>query len=276
MVAAMTKPDLASAAVLAAVWPPVLAIDPGSQSTGICLRVGTNALEAITVERLPDHGDHQAVCHYAAWVVETAREMTRRNRDALNAAAAERGVDPGSVRHAVETLVAPTGAVVKGRRAAVAPRVLAHLPVASTVLGTVIGTWPQTILVPPRGGDTGGWDALDGTPKTLRGRTPTGWIRDGVDRSHQRAAWALAGAAHSLGAAPLPAQVAAAIKAAGSPTLDPTSLVPALTAAITKTGSWDLLGRLPSLAAAVAAKATGSRADAEQVRAAVAAHLGDI
>lgn len=266
--------DLAQAVATAVVWPPVLAVDPGSTSTGVCLRVGIDALEAVTVERAASAGQHQEACQYAAEVIEVCREITRRNRDALNAEAGVRGVSPGGLRHAAETLVAPTPAAnAKGRRVAVAPRVLSSLPGASTVLGAIVGTWPRSILVPPRGGSEGGWDALEGAPKNLRGRTPPGWLAGGSDRSHQRSAWAVAGAAHAISAQPLPEQVTAAVGAAGSPDLDPTLLVPALRAAIAQAGSWDLLGRLPALAAAVAARTTGDRAQAEGVKAAVAAHL---
>ncbi len=270
--------DLAAAASTAPVWPPVLAIDPGSQSSAVCLRVGTDALEAVTVERNASYeGDgHEAPSRYAQQVVETAREITRRNRAALNAEAEARGVQPGGLRHAVETLVPPSPRPVKGRQMAVAPRVLAYLPVASIVLGAVIGTWPKVILVPPRGGTEGGWDALEGAPESLRGRTPSGWLAGGSDRSHQRSAWAIAGAAHTLTAAPLPAQVraAAAATAALAPSLDPEVLVPALRVGIAQTASWDLLPRLPALAAATAAVITGGdRTAAEAARAAVAAYL---
>lgn len=272
----MSSADLAVAASGAAVWPPVLAVDPGSTSTGVCLRVGTSALEAVTVTRNGGEegdGDHRAACRYAMTVIETAREITRRQRDALNETAAERGVSPGPLRHAVETLVAPTGTPVKGRRAAVAPRVLASLPTASTVLGCVIGTWPRAILVPPRGGSKGGWDAVPGSPESLRGRTPTGWMRGGEDRSHQRSAFMIAGVAHVQTAPPLPEQVQAAVKAAGRPALDAEHLVPHLRAAIAQAGAWDLLSRLPSLAAAVAARVTGDRERAEQIKAEVTQYL---
>lgn len=271
----MTTPP-APAAATAPVWPPVLAIDPGSQSSGLCLRVGTVALEAVTVERTGDGRDHESACRYAQAVIETAREITRRNRAALNREAEARGVQPGGLRHAAETLVPPTPRPVRGRQAAVPPRVLEYLPGAATVLGAVVGTWPQTILVPPRGGAEGGWDAVEGAPENLRGRTPAGWLTGGSDRSHQRSAWAIAGAAHTLTAAPLPAQVraAAAATAALAPSLDPEVLVPALRVGIAQTASWDLLPRLPALAAATAAVITGGdRTAAEAARAAVAAYL---
>ncbi|GAB2473628.1 hypothetical protein GCM10027030_05180 [Luteococcus sediminum] len=273
-----TSPELAQAAASAQAWPPILAIDPGSQSTGLCLRVGTDALEAVTVERNVRYGGdgHEQPSRYAMAVIETCREVTRRNRDALNAEAQARGVPPGGLRHAAETLVPPSPRPVRGRQAAVAPRVLEYLPGAATVLGAVVGTWPQTILVPPRGGSEGGWDALPGAPENLRGRTPSNWLAGGSDRSHQRSAWAIAGAAHVIAAPPVPEQVRAAANAAAalSPGLAPEALVPALRAAIQQSGSWDLLDRLPALAAAsVAVMTHGDREAAEFAREAVSAYL---
>ncbi len=273
-----TGADLVTRAATVAVWPPVLAIDPGSQSTGICLRVGTDALEAVTVERNASYeGDgHTFPTRYAQQVIEAAREITRRQRDVLNEAAQVRGVQPGGLRHAVETLVPPTPRPVKGRQMAVPPRVLQYLPGASCVLGAVVGTWPRTILVPPRGGDQGGWDALEGAPSSLRGRTPGSWLPGGSDRSHQRSAWAIAGVAHVLASPPLPEQVRAAASAVASlgPELTPESLIPALRAGIAESGAWDLLDRLPALASAsVAVMTRGDRAQAEGARVSVAAFL---
>src|SRR5699024_9397051 len=139
--------DIVTGAKQARVWPPVLAIDPGSSETGLGLRIGTDALEAVTVEQGEPTGNHAESVRYAREVIETAKEVTRRNRDRLNDEATCRGVAPGGLRHAVETLIAPTGRPTKGRQTAVAPRVLASLPTASTVLGAAVGTWPRTILV---------------------------------------------------------------------------------------------------------------------------------
>ncbi|OIJ35436.1 hypothetical protein BK826_08070 [Rothia kristinae] len=271
------NPELAVAAATAMAWPPILAVDPGSRSTGICLRIGTAALEAVTVERTGGDGhEHAAACRYAQQVIEAAREITRRNREALNREAVARGVQPGGLRHAAETLVTPTPRPVKGRQMGVAPRVLEHLPGAATVLGAVVGTWPRAILVPPRGGDHGGWDAVEGAPDNLRGRTPSGWLSGGSDRSHQRSAWAIAGAAHVLAAQPRSEQVRAASRAVASlsPSLDPESLIPALRAGLAQAGAWDLLDHLPALAAAsVAVMTRGDRARADAARASVANFL---
>lgn len=268
----------AARAAAAGVWPPVLAVDPGSQSTGICLRVGTGALEAVTVERIEDRGDHVEAVEYADAVIETCREITRRNRDRLNAEAHRRSTDPGGLRHAVETLVAPTpAAMVKGRRAAVAPRVLASLPVASTVLGMVVGVWPRTILVPPLGEP--GWDGVgrEHAPSALSGRTPAGWMVGGADRSHQRSAWAIAGAAHALTCSSLreQAQRAAGAAAAQRPSAAPEALVPVLRRSIARTGSWDLMTRLPALARAVVAMTTGDQSSGDRAAAAVEAYLAE-
>ena len=252
----------ASSAASAGVWPPVLAVDPGSRSTGVCLRVGTEALEAVTVERAADHGEHEETVQYAREVMEACREITRRQRHRLNSEAERRGVDPGGLRRAVETLVTPSARPVKGRRLAVAPRVLESLPVASTVLGMVVGTWPRSVLVAPLGEP--GWDEVgrEHAPPSLTGRTPAGWMQGGADRSHQRSAWAIAGAAHVQTAPTLREQAAAAARhaAAQEPSTDPEELVPLLRASIAQTGSWDLLERLPALARATIAMATRDQA----------------
>lgn len=271
----MSRIDLAAASSTAQVWPPILAIDPGSQSTGVCLRVGTTALEAVTLERAENHGDHREPTTYALEVVKVCREIIRRNREALNAEALARRVDPTSLRHAVETLVAPKGVPAKGRRSAVAPRVLASLPTTATVLGVVIGTWPRTLLVAPRGGSLGGWDAVEGAPSCLRGRTPTGWLLGGEDRSHQRSAWGIAGAAHFQAASSLREQAASAARhaAADWPGAAPDVLIPILRRSIIATDSWDLFSRLPALARAVVAMVTRDRDAAAEASRAVAAYL---
>lgn len=273
------SPDIEAGAKQARVWPPVLAIDPGSRETGLCLRVGIDALEAVTVEKDDPTGNHaESVC-YAREVIETAKEITRRNRDRLNDEAALRGVAPGGLRHAVETLVAPTGQATKGRRTAVAPRVLASLPTASTVLGAVVGTWPRTILVAPHGG--AGWDAVgrEAAPSTLTGRTPGEWLAGGSDRSHQRAAWAIGGAAHSAVMPPLREQAEAAATAAIPHLVGaaPEELISVLRAAIQETGAWDLLdGRLPALAQAVVGSRTRDPGAGAAAAAAVTEHLASV
>lgn len=267
--------DRETAVQRARVWPPVLAIDPGTRETGVCLRVGTDALEAVTVEQGEQTGDHTEAARYALEVVETAKEITRRNRDRLNEEADVRGVSPGGLRHAVETLVAPTGQAVKGRRTAVAPRVLASLPTASTVLGAVVGTWPRTILVAPHGG--AGWDAVgrNAAPTVLSGRTPSGWLEGGSDRSHQRSAWAIAGAAHTS-AIPSLREQAKIVATAVVPLLSstaPDALVALLRRAIHETGSWDLLDNLPALAQAVIAASTRDPVAGAAAATAVAEYL---
>lgn len=270
------SPDIGVGAKQARVWPPVLAIDPGSRETGLCLRVGIDALEAVTVEKDDPTGNHAESVRYAREVIETAKEITRRNRDRLNDEAALRGVAPGGLRHAVETLVAPTGQATKGRRTAVAPRVLASLPTASTVLGAVVGTWPRTILIAPHGG--AGWDAVgrEASPPTLKGRTPVGWLTGGSDRSHQRAAWAIAGAAHAAVMPPLREQAQTAAMAALPHVIGtaPEGLVTVLRAAIQETGAWDLLhGHLPALAQAVVSTCTRDQEVGASAAAEVAEYL---
>ncbi len=195
----LDREALDRAAIEADVWGPILSCDPGGAHSGLALRVGRDVLEAVTVEFPPTCGLHTDPITYARHVVEVAESLITRRTDEIAAAAAQRGVPVPEVRHAVETLVGPTAVPTKGRRAAVAPSVLASLPGAATVLGVVVGTWPDTILVAPHGGGQG-WESLPREiyPPNLIDRSPVGWLRDGRERKHQRSAWAIAGVAHEL------------------------------------------------------------------------------
>lgn len=291
------------AAIEADCWPPILAVDPGSQSTGLCLRAGTRAIMAMTVERVSDPGHHAALAAWAAQNLAAIRELRRLSRDQLNDLAAERGTEPPAVRIAVETLLPPTATRTKGSRVAVPPTVLASLPGAASVLGAVVTAWPRTILVPPRGtgaDGTSGWDGLprEVYPVTLRGRTPVGWPEPapGAARSHQRSAWAIAGVAHALAppseppatSSPTTAQVLQeAVRAAlrGLPPEPPAADRPewvlrAVRAAMGQTETYDALsGREALVAAAWAARSAPSREAAAQaaqsVRAAVEAAISE-
>lgn len=302
----ITREQADRATIEADCWPPILAIDPGSQSTGLCLRAGTAPVMAATVERVGDTGHHAALAAWAGQNLAAIRELRRLSRDALNDAAAERGERPEAVRYAVETLVPPSGTRAKGSRVAVAPTVLASLPGAAVVLGAVVTAWPRVILVPPRGtgaDGSSGWDGLprDLYPPVLRGRTPLGWPEPapGAARSHQRSAWAIAGVAHALAAlepaangpassTPASAPASAlqeAIRAAlsGLPSEPPSAGQPgraltAVRAAIQQTGTAGALaGREALLAAAWAARSAASREAASEaakaIRAAVEAVL---
>lgn len=287
-----TRNTLAAAALAAGVYPPVLAIDPGSAHSGICLRVGTEALEAATVDAQGDLARHTAMVSHARRTVEIAHALIARNRDALTEIAASYGLaDPPRVRIAVETLVPPTPAArAKGSRVAVPPTVLADLPGAATVLGVVSEHWRACTPVPPLGQVTlpdgttvQGWDGLGETglaPSVLRSSTPEGWLlpQGGTQqRQHQRSAWATAGAAHCLTASPLreQAQHAASHAAAQRPSAAPEALVPVLRAAIAQTGSWDLWQRLPALASATIGLARGEQSAAKEAAEAVAVWLAE-
>lgn len=284
---------LADAALTAAVYPPVLGIDPGSAHTGICLRLGAEAVEAATVDAESDRTHHTAMVHTARRVVEVGHELIKRNRDRLVEVAAERGLtDPPRVRIAVETLVPPTpSARAKGSRVAVPPTVLADLPGAATVVGVVAEHWRRSIPVAPLGTarlpdgtEVRGWDGLGevkaSAPASLRSRTPSGWLlpQEGTQaREHQRSAWAIAGAAHAQEALPLRDQAKAAARhaAAQRPQTDPESLVPALRQSIAATGAWDLLDRLPALARTVVATTARDQAAGDEAAQAVEQYLSE-
>lgn len=281
MTARPTMATLAEAATIVDVWPPVLAVDPGSAETGITLRCGRDALRAVTYVAAEgtDTSHHGAMMEYARSVVDVARELTAACRDQINVAARERGVDPPQIRHAVETITLPGTARAKGRRVALAPTVLAGLPGTGVVLGHVTGVWPKTVLVPPRGGAGGGWEALNGSPAVLHGRRPQTWPHGGHDRSHQRSAWAIAGAGHVL-SAPQPNRDQKALAAAvvqqvlrGGPEgwvsqASPADVVAATRDAVSAECAWTLAGdaTVAALVGAAVHRATGDR---EQGQAAV-------
>lgn len=272
--------ELAERVSTVEVYPPVLGVDPGAAHTGIALRVGTAAVEAVTVEPEGDPGRHTALVANGRRVLKIGHELISRNRDRLNVEARGRGLtDPPRVRVAVETLVPPAPVKrTKGSRVAVAPRILSDLSGAAAVLGIVSEHWRAAIPVPPRGRP--GWDAVEGAPKNLHGRTPKGWLipQPGTQqRNHQVSAWAIAGAAHVLAASPIRDQVRAAVPviAAEHPAHDPETLVAAMRTGIAQTGTWDLLARLPDLAAATVGGLTeGDQEAAEQARQAVHTYLG--
>lgn len=272
-----TREERAEAAVGANVWPPVLAVDPGSTNTGLCLRVGTDAIEAVTVERGPDRGVHTLQAAYAGTVLATMGELLDRNRDRLNEEAELRGVRPTAIRRSVETLVPPTSRSVKGRQKAVAPSVLSDLPGAGVVLGSVLGRWPSAVTVAPLGKP--GWDSVGAghAPSVLKHKTPKTWMTGGQHREHQRSAWAIAGAAHTETMPSLEAQVDAVVAWAvqQSPACDAGGLIALMREGIQQTGGWDLLVRLPGLAYAVVASATGNPNSGEDAKTDVEALLAD-
>ncbi len=229
--------DLDTAAAESDVWPPICAVDPGGAHSGIAYRYGTSCWEAVTVDAPARTGDHTEQVRCALHVVEMVKLLVARHVDDLAAEAVRRRVDAPVVRHSVETLVAPTAVSVKGKRLAVAPSVLATLPPAATVLGAVVGTWPGTLLVPPRGHD-GGWESLDRSvyPDTLRDRTPPGWLRGSPERKHARSAWAQSGVAHFLAARSAPSRVPEAHVEPSSPLTDERSLVGNVVAEVVAAG----------------------------------------
>lgn len=272
-----SREDRASDAVEARVWPPVLAVDPGATNTGICLRVGTDAIEAVTVERGPDTGIHTCQTDYAHVVLAVMGELVQKNRDRLNEEAEIREVRPTAILRAVETLVAPTARSVKGRQKAVAPSVLSELPGTGIVLGSALGRWPNAVKVAPLGKP--GWDAVgtEHAPRTLKYKTPKTWLAGGQHREHQRSAWAIAGAAHAESMPELKAQVESVVgwSVQQQPARDAESLVALLREGIQQTGGWDLLERLPGLAYAVVATATESPRSGEDAKQDVEALLTD-
>lgn len=196
-----TPSEVLTGAATTSVWPPVLAVDPGGRWTGVCLRAGRLAVEAMTVPRLGTLDDHRSTVAFAERVLEEAEALLARSKPALTRLAERWERDPTPVRWAVETFVAPSR--WRGGKAASAVQRFASSGPVGVQVGMLVGRH-GALLVPPHG--DGGWDNLptDAYPSTLTGRTPEGWrvLRDDKGRSparsHQRAAYALAGAAHLL------------------------------------------------------------------------------
>lgn len=265
----------AHAATQALVWPPTVAVDPGARHTGVCLRVGTVAVEAMTVEAPRPRGLHTEQTDYAAHVVQEVHDLACRAWPRVTALAEAHGLTAtGPPRVAVETLVAPTPRPVKGRRVAVAPSVYASLPGAATVLGLIVGRWPEAVRVAPLGtlpGGESGWDAVE-APDVLQGRPPASWVVDGSERAHQRSAWAVAGAAHVQTASDVHTQLQAVATALQPVKLsDPAALVAALRVAAHEVGAEGLLLRTPDLAQTAAVLRAPEQA--EGVRESVADYL---
>lgn len=242
----------AHAATRALVWPPTVAVDPGARHTGVCLRVGTMAVEAMTVEAPRPRGLHTEATDYAQRVVQEVHDLACRAWPRVTALAEAHGLTAtGPPRVAVETLVAPTPRPVKGRRVAVAPSVYSALPGAATVLGAVFAKWESAVRVAPLGAlpdGTTGWDSVP-APAELHGRPPASWVVDGTERAHQRSAWAVAGAAHAQTAPAVEKQLKAVADALQPVKLsDSAALVAALRVAAHEVGAEGLLLRTPDLA----------------------------
>jgi hypothetical protein len=204
-------------AIGADVWPPVLGVDPGGSETGVCLRAGSgpgSALVAVTIGRHShqDEADDEpaGAARYAGRVVATCRALVAIAGDRITAAAVERGEPvPAGVRVAVEALMPAAGtprpaARRPGRPVRVSAGEAADVARAAVTLGAVAIGWPTVLVVRPRAHDRMPMGAY---PPTLIGSTPVGWPRGASRRSHQRAAWMVAGWAHLTGSLVEPARV---------------------------------------------------------------------
>lgn len=203
----------------ALVWPPIMGVTPGLASTGLTIRVGTEAVLAVTVDRPRRRTATAEEGDYALAVLEGMDDLVRAAQDTLAGHVRRLGRprDEGRVRIAVETVPIPKGRPSKGRQVALAGSVLHDLSGAGAVLGAVIGRHRDVVRVPTLGAPTtkndgpqddapadpttapsrGPWSDIQ-APETLSRRKPPGWPESGSDRSRQRAAWGIAGAAQVL------------------------------------------------------------------------------
>jgi len=257
-----TPTEVLAGAASASVWPPVMAVDPGGRWTGLCLRAGTLAVEAMTVPRLGSLDSHTATVEFAEQVVAEAEALLERRKRSLTRLAERWGLEPQPVRWCVETFVAPSA--WRGGKAATAIARHSNAAPVGVQVGMLVGRH-SALLVPPHG--DGGWDHLpDGSyPTTLTGRTPEGWkvLRDAKGRtparSHQRAAWAQAGAAHLLYPTPEGQQVPTAPeKAVQRAEPDRAAEVAVVRALVEQSGQWTSHWRKPRVLIRVARTAAES------------------
>lgn len=192
---------------------PTIGIDPGQRWVGIAARIDGRCLDAATLDRgrLPARGEeHYLGCHeavLAARLLDVVDAMMRRHQKAAEEAAA--GWDVARLdlpwRVAMEGIVV-TGAWQGGRNDP-GERIakLTSLIGMAAVFGTVVGQYPGVVVVRPRKlgdrGHTRHGDVLAHLgpyPKELTGKRPPSFIPSEHfkgDRGHERAAWAVAGAA---------------------------------------------------------------------------------
>jgi len=156
-----------------------MAVDPGSQHTGIVLatisEAGPVPVDGLTLERLEDERDtrHMGCPMYVRRVIEACMTMLEKHH-----------VDDDVVTVIVETMVPPTP--VQPGTNVVPMAIWRHQLGAWAVLGAVAAVFPDARLVAPAAADH-----QAKYPDLLWGRTPPGWTAGGSQRQHQRAAWAV-------------------------------------------------------------------------------------
>lgn len=192
---------------------PTIGIDPGQRWVGVAARIDGRCLDAATLDRgrLPARGEQrclgEAEANPASRLLDTVDAMMRRHLEAAEDAAAGWDVPRLDLpwRVAMEGVVV-TGAWQGGRKDT-AERIAKLMSLIDTavVVGTVVGQYPGVVVVRPRHlGDRGHarhgdvLACLGPYPKELIGKRPRHFTANEHfkgERTHERAAWAVAGAA---------------------------------------------------------------------------------
>lgn len=151
---------------------PILGVDPGARYTGVVVRDGDVPLYSATLVRPDDMSQ-------TGWARHCVKEI-RKVVDAF-----QNRILPV----AVEGVRAPKG-FVKGRRAPLDPK---DIMFAAVVLGAVIATWEDAVIVPPGGN---GSQHITQYPPALVGRRPkdlAGSTNGAGTRDHEQSAYDVAG-----------------------------------------------------------------------------------
>ena len=158
---------------------PVLGVDPGYRYTGVVIRDGDALLHASTFVRPDGMNDP------TDWALTVRAKL----RKFLNEYHATTGT---ILPIAVESVTAPKG-FKGGVKAPINPGPILF---AGVVLGVVLGTWPDAVVIQPGGN---GSQHLTHYPPGLIGRRPPdlpGQTTPATTRDHEKSAYDVAGRAH--------------------------------------------------------------------------------
>lgn len=151
---------------------PVIGVDPGARYTGVVIRDGDVPLYSATLVR-PDSMSQ------TGWALHCVDEI----RKVIDA-------HPGGILPVAVEGVRPPKGFVRGRKAPVNP---GDIMFAAVVLGAVIGTWRDAVIIPPGGN---GSQHITHYPPALVGRRPKtlpGSSNGAGTRDHEQSAFDVAG-----------------------------------------------------------------------------------
>lgn len=156
---------------------PIIGIDPGARYTGVVVRDGDAVLHASTLVR------PESVESGTDWALLVVAQVQQILKDF-----------PVTIPIGVEGISDPKG-FQHGKKAAINPRDIIR---AGIVLGAVVATWPQAIIVKP---GNNGSKHYSHYPAGLIGRRPGGLAGDSQGagtRGHEQSAYDVAGKAAEI------------------------------------------------------------------------------